>query len=97
MNRRRVVLTTHPAQYSATPYAIHWGASDPKVRGPIVATLHKPESRNAIGTHNGPYAIYRAVSVAKGLANEEVDLGFTAPSVQIGPFPSWLIWVRFRT
>ena len=89
MNRRRVVLTTHPAQYSATPYAIHWGASDPKVRGPIVATLHKPESRNAIGTHNGPYAIYRAVSVAKGLANEEVDLGFTAPSVQIGPFPSW--------
>ena len=60
---RRVILTTHPLQYSSSPMAINWGAADPQRRGPVVATLHAPRSRNAMGTHNGPYAVYRAVSV----------------------------------
>jgi GTP cyclohydrolase II len=89
VDRRRIVLTTHPAQYSATPQAVCWGAADPKTRGPIVATLQQPESRNAIGTHNGPYAVYRAVTVAKRTAEEKVELAFTEPAVQIGPYPSW--------
>ena len=57
----------------------------------MVATLLQPELRNAIGTHNGPYSIYRAVSVAKEDMDpkKRSDLAFTEPDVQIGPFPSW--------
>ena len=62
----RVVLTTHTGQYSATPLPVVWGHADPSVRGAIVATLDRPDHRNAIGTHNGPYAVYRAVGVARG-------------------------------
>ena len=53
-----------------------------------MATLTQPEMRNSIGTHNGPYSLYRAVTVAK----EEdyiADMKFTEPAVTIGPFPSW--------
>ena len=62
----RVVLTTHTGQYSSTPLPVVWGHADPSVRGAIVATLDRPDHRNAIGTHNGPYAVYRAVGVARG-------------------------------
>jgi len=87
---RRIVLTTHPAQYSVTPHPVHWGAADPKVRGAIVATLRQPEYRNAIGTHNGPYSIYRAVVMAKDPTTDHAsDLANTEPTVKIGPFPSW--------
>jgi len=89
--KRRVVLTTHPAQYSASPTGIVWGASTPEARGPVIGTLLKPELRNAIGTHNGPYAIYRAVSAAKGGwdPSKRSDLAYTEPTVKIGPYPSW--------
>jgi len=89
--RGRVVLTTHPSQYSANPTPIVWGAADPSERGPVIATLLQPEQRNAIGTHNGPYAIYRAVAEAKGQHKPSTssDLVHTQPAVQIGPFPSW--------
>jgi len=50
----RVVLTTHTGQYSATPLPVVWGHADPSVRGAIVATLDRPDHRNAIGTHDGP-------------------------------------------
>ena len=49
----RVVLTTHTGQYSATPLPVVWGHADPSVRGAIVATLDRPDHRNAIGTHDG--------------------------------------------
>ena len=83
------MLTTHPKQYSANPLVVQWGATDPSARGPVVATLLQPEHRNAIGTHNGPYAVYRAVAVAKHEAEEKPDAAFTEPAVQIGPYPSW--------
>jgi len=87
----RVVLTTHTGQYSATPLPVVWGHADPSVRGAIVATLDRPDHRNAIGTHNGPYAVYRAVGVARGqiAAAEALDLSSTEPAIKIGPFPSW--------
>jgi hypothetical protein len=50
----RVVLTTHTGQYSATPLPVVWGHADPSVRGAIVATLDRPDHRNAIGTHDAP-------------------------------------------
>ncbi len=43
-----------------------WGAGDPSVRGPIVASRH-PNSiklRNAIGAHGGSYSVYRALAIA---------------------------------
>mmetsp|Transcript_38144 Transcript_38144/g.94830 ORF Transcript_38144/g.94830 Transcript_38144/m.94830 type:complete len:833 (+) Transcript_38144:268-2766(+) len=88
---RRVVLTTHPTQYSVSPIPITWGAATADARGAVVATLLSPQYRNAIGTHNGPCSIYRAVAIAK----EEIDptkrsdLAFTEPVVQIGPYQSW--------
>jgi len=88
-NRRRVVLTTHPAQYSAQPHPVVWGASEAQKRGPVIATLLQPEYRNAIGTHNGPYAIYRAVVVAKDTGAAKPDHAYTEPPVSIGPYPSW--------
>ena len=89
--KRRVVLTTHPLQYGSRPAEIVWGAPSPQARGPVIATLVRPELRNAIGTHNGPYAIYRAVAAAKGAfeTTKRSDLAFTAPPVKIGPYPSW--------
>jgi len=89
--QRCVVLTTHPLQYSASPRPVVWGAADPAVRGPVTATLLQPEHRNAIGTHNGPYAIYRAVAVSKGQheASSRSHLASTEPTVSIGPYPSW--------
>ena len=143
--KRRVVLTTHPAQYSASPTGIVWGASTPEARGPVIGTqlalepstafhdlplpsqltlepstafhgprltflghpptfdglspgtLLKPELRNAIGTHNGPYAIYRAVSAAKGGwdPSKRSDLAYTEPTVKIGPYPSWYVLTHY--
>ena len=41
----RVVLTTHPSQYSVDPLPIKWGAADPNARGAVVATLLSPQAR----------------------------------------------------
>ena len=88
---RHITLTTHPAQYSASPMPVVWGDRDPSVRGAICATLTTPEHRNAIGTHNGPYAVYRAVGVARGQIDfsEALDLSSTEPAVKIGPYEAW--------
>eukprot|EP00965_Chrysotila_dentata_P127462 4215246-Pleurochrysis_carterae.AAC.1 len=70
---------------------MEWGAADPAKRGVVVATLLQPQLRNAIGTHNGPYAVYRAVGAAKNQLDPRrlPDFRYTEPAVQIGPFPSW--------
>jgi GTP cyclohydrolase II len=86
---KHIKLTSHPG--SAKPIPIVWGAADPKQRGPIIATLTQPEHRNAIGTHSGSYAVYRALAIAaKALDPQHVpDLTNTAPTDPLGPFPSW--------
>jgi len=88
---RRIVLTSHPAAGGAPPPPIAWGAATPARRGPVVATLVNPGGRNAIGTHAGQYALYRALAVAAGRLDPEhrPDLSDTAPAVPIGPFPQW--------
>ncbi len=87
-----IVLTSHPNQYGPKPPAIQWGSSDPLGRGPVVATVANTAHRNAIGTHSGSYAIYRALAIATGSLQSmhKPDLTNTAPAVNIGPFPSWL-------
>ena len=88
--RKSVRLTSHP-DAEAAHLKINWGAADPAQRGPVVATLSDASHRNAIGTHSGSYAVYRALAVAAGaLADDHrADLTNTAPPVDIGPFPSW--------
>ncbi|BAY62041.1 hypothetical protein NIES22_21080 [Calothrix brevissima NIES-22] len=88
---RHIVLTSHPNNGGTKPIPIHWGASNPLERGPIIATLTKQAHRNVIGTHSGSYAVYRALAVASGAlqSDHRADLTNTAPVTRIGPHPSW--------
>src|SRR5262249_40019635 len=70
-----------------TPPRLNWGASDPQVRGPVVAYPAPQQQRNAIGGR--PYAMFHAL----GLASKEGPAGFrpdykdTPPWVDIKPGP----------
>jgi len=57
----------------------------------VIATVANAAHRNAIGTHSGSYAIYRALAIATGSLQSmhKPDLTNTAPTVGIGPYPSW--------
>ncbi len=87
---RHIVLNSHPRSSRNAP-AIHWGARDPKERGPIIGTTSEPTHRNAIGTHAGSYGIYRALAVASGALDPDhrPDLTDTAPTTTIGPHEQW--------
>jgi GTP cyclohydrolase II len=88
---RAIVLTSHPPSTNTRVIPVRWGAADPAERGPVIATLHEPEMRNAIGTHAGAYALYRALAIAAGQlsSGHRADLTDTRPAEQIGPFPQW--------
>jgi GTP cyclohydrolase II len=75
----------------AVPPELRWGAVAPEQRGPIVATLHNRRHRNAIGTHSGGYAIYRALAIAAQSLQPDhrADLTNTSPADPIGPHPQW--------
>ena len=70
---------------------LRWGAASAGERGPVVASPAEPQHRNAIGSHSGSYAIYRALAVAtRALApNHRPDLTDTSPAMRIGPWPQW--------
>ncbi|HEX5327705.1 MAG TPA: GTP cyclohydrolase II [Acetobacteraceae bacterium] len=87
---RAIVLTSHPRP-SSRMVPLRWGAADPVERGPVIATLQDPDARNAIGTHAGAYALYRALAIAAGqlAADHRPDLTDTRPAESIGPFPQW--------
>ena len=87
-----IVLSSHPsAQGGKLRHEIHWGAPTAVERGPVVASLTDMASRNAIGTHSGAYAVYRALAVASGALQRDhrPDLTDTAPAEAIGPHPQW--------
>lgn len=88
---KHIVLTSHPGNFGEQPLEVQWGHPDPTERGPIIATLGNRVHRNAIGTHSGGYAVYRALAIASGdlEQNHRADLTNTAPTVAIGPYPSW--------
>jgi GTP cyclohydrolase II len=81
----------HPFEGSAGAPKIHWGATDPQARGPIVGTTTHRRLRNVIGTHSGSYGVYRALAVATRslVRGHRPDLRDTAPTVAIGPYPQW--------
>ncbi|MDP3545178.1 MAG: hypothetical protein Q8S29_03280, partial [Phreatobacter sp.] len=84
-------LTSHPGAGTASRFKTNWGAPSPEERGPVVATVNAGPDRNAIGTHGGSYALYRALAVSAGALNpiQRPDLTNTHPVVDIGPFPQW--------
>ncbi|HET8996408.1 MAG TPA: GTP cyclohydrolase II [Acetobacteraceae bacterium] len=86
-----ILLTSHPRPGQGRHIRIRWGAETPQERGPVIATLHEPDARNAIGSHAGSYAVYRALAIAAGqlAAGHRPDLTNTTPAERIGPFPQW--------
>jgi GTP cyclohydrolase II len=91
VSQKHIVLTSHPSRPGQQPFPIRWGQSDARQRGPVIATLTDPKHRNAIGSHAGAYAIYRALAVANGALDPAYrpDLTDTSPAEEIGPFPAW--------
>jgi GTP cyclohydrolase II len=88
---RHIRLTSHPGGAGQGGIPVLWGAPNPELRGPIVASPARPQHRNAIGSYSGSYAIYRALAVAtRALApDHRPDLTDTAPVTVIGPWPQW--------
>ena len=88
-----IVLTSHPARPGSGPTAgpVDWGAQTAAQRGPLVASVTTPASRNVIGTHSGAYSVYRALAVAAGNLDRDhkPDLTNTTPAESIGPHPQW--------
>ncbi|QLY24352.1 GTP cyclohydrolase II [Bdellovibrio sp. KM01] len=86
-----VVLTSHSSHVFKESLPIHWGATTPMERGPIIGSLTDTKKRNAIGTHSGSYTVYRALSIAQKRysTSHRPDLNNTQSPVKIGPFPSW--------
>lgn len=84
-------LTSHPGAGAPLRLTVNWGAAEPRERGPVIGTVSQPGDRNAIGTHGGSYALYRALAVSSGALNpiQRPDLTNTAPVIGIGPFPQW--------
>ena len=95
MTRRptdHIVLSSHPnAQRRGPFYEVRWGAPTAAERGPVIASLTNVAQRNAIGTHAGAYAVYRALAVASGALQRDhrPDLTDTAPAELVGPHPQW--------
>jgi GTP cyclohydrolase II len=84
-------ITSHPEPGAKPRFAIKWGAATARERGPIIGTVSRPGDRNAIGSHGGSYALYRALAVSAGALDpiRRPDLTNTHPAVGIGPFPQW--------
>ncbi|MCV7321899.1 GTP cyclohydrolase II [Mycolicibacterium confluentis] len=82
-------LTSHRGGVGAPP--LTWAAPTAAARGPVVGTTTSRAHRNVIGTHSGSYSVYRALAVAAGALSREhrADLTNTAPTDDIGPYPSW--------
>lgn len=86
-----VILASHANLKFTEALSINWGAKDPLERGPVIASLTNPKSRNAIGTHSGSYTVYRALSIADGKFSPQhrPDLNNTQSPVPIGPYDNW--------
>ena len=86
-----IILASHTNLKFKETLPIQWGAKDPLVRGPVVASVTNARARNAIGAHSGSYTVYRALSIASGKfpPQHRPDLDNTQSPVEIGPYPQW--------
>jgi GTP cyclohydrolase II len=89
---RHLILASHNNLKFKETLSINWGAKTAMERGPVVASLTNPRTRNAIGAHSGSYTVYRALSIASGKfpPQHRPDLENTQSPVQIGPYPQWM-------
>jgi GTP cyclohydrolase II len=89
--QKHIILTSHHNGVGAKIDPLHWGSADPRDRGPVIGSVRSQANRNVIGTHGGSYSVYRALAVASGVLdpNHLADLTNTAPTIRIGPHPSW--------
>lgn len=89
---RHLILASHNNLKFKETLSINWGAKTAMDRGPVVASLTNPRTRNAIGAHSGSYTVYRALSIASGKfpPQHRPDLENTQSPVQIGPYPQWM-------
>ena len=89
----KIILTSYPGQAGVDPLPMEWGATDPKIRGPVVASRNASSirRRNAIGAHGGSYSIYYALAVASHQVDTDhrADYTNTEPAANIGPFKAW--------
>ena len=85
-----IVLHSHPTP-GQEPERVDWHATNAKARGPVLCSPSAGGRRNAIGSHSGSYALYRALAVAAGSlsVDHRPDLTNTSPADRIGPFPQW--------
>jgi len=86
-----IILASHANLKFKETLPIHWGASKPLERGPVIASNTNPKARNAIGGHSGSYSVYRALSIASGKfpSLHKPDLHNTQSPVEIGPYDQW--------
>src|SRR5947207_3730182 len=84
-------LTSHPIPGGKPRFPIVWNAATARQRGPVIATVSRPNDRNVIGSHGGSYALYRALAVSSGALDpiRRPDLTNTHPAFAIGPFAQW--------
>jgi GTP cyclohydrolase II len=84
-------ITSHPEPGGKARYPIRWAAATARERGPVIGTVSRPGDRNAIGSHGGSYALYRALAVSAGALDpiRRPDLTNTDPAASIGPFAQW--------
>lgn len=70
--------------------AIHWGARDPKTRGPIIVNQYGKWAPNAIGAHGGDHSVYIALGHSVGLLDHahRPDLSHTLSAI-INPNERW--------
>lgn len=89
---RHLILASHNNLKFKETLSINWGAKTAMERGPVVASLTNPRTRNAIGAHSGSYTVYRALSIASGKfpPQHRPDLENTQSPVKIGPYPQWM-------
>src|SRR5271169_2861719 len=84
-------ITSHPEPGGKLRFPIEWAAPTARERGPVIGTVSKLGDRNAIGSHGGSYALYRALAVCARALDpiRRPDLTNTYPAVNIGPFAQW--------
>lgn len=94
-----VILASHANLKYKETLPIQWGAKDPLVRGPVVASVTNSKARNAIGAHSGSYTVYRALSIARGKfpPTHRPDLNNTYSPATIGPYDSWFDQTKIVT
>ncbi|ODV95025.1 hypothetical protein PACTADRAFT_43280 [Pachysolen tannophilus NRRL Y-2460] len=88
-----IVLTTNSDDPNMKPIPLNWGASDPFMRGPIVATRYRDGliKHNTIGAHSGPYSIYHALAVGTNnlSPNHKADYTGAEPPFNFKQQPQW--------